>query len=100
MKASGFMPEALFAFFANQDRHIRIARILLLRPPALLLDEPTSSLDEGTAERILERIVRSASRSGQSIVMIGHSPAAIRRLGDYRVTIEAGKVTEDAEVRR
>lgn len=84
----------------GEKQRLAIARILLLRPPVLLLDEPTSSLDEGTAERILARIVGSASKSGQSIVMISHSPAVIRRFGDYRVTIEAGKVTEDAEVRR
>jgi len=53
-------------------RRVIIARALVHEPKALLLDEPTSSLDfRATGE--LREILRKVARAGTSIIMVTHN---------------------------
>ncbi|GGO02261.1 ABC transporter ATP-binding protein [Saccharibacillus kuerlensis] len=82
----------------GEQQRLAIARILLLDPSVLLLDEPTSSLDEGTAERIMRNIINEAEKKGRTIIMISHSPDMIRRFGDHLITIDHGRIVGNGKV--
>ncbi|MEX0958668.1 MAG: peptidase domain-containing ABC transporter [Burkholderiales bacterium] len=61
----------------GQKQRIAIARALLKRPPILILDEATSSLDDDAANAIGETI--NALRGQVTILMIAHTlPASVR----------------------
>jgi ATP-binding cassette, subfamily B, bacterial HlyB/CyaB len=61
----------------GQKQRIAIARALLKRPPILILDEATSSLDDAAANAIGETI--NALRGQATILLIAHTlPASIR----------------------
>jgi ABC-type proline/glycine betaine transport system ATPase subunit len=47
----------------GQQQRVSIARALALRPEVLLMDEPTSSLDEAARDRI-EDLIRDLNRRG------------------------------------
>jgi ABC-type multidrug transport system fused ATPase/permease subunit len=59
--------------------------------PILLLDDPFSSVDSSTEERILERIVRL--REGRTSVLVSHRVSAVRA-ADRILVLEAGRVAE------
>lgn len=56
----------------GQAQRICLIRSLLLAPTALLMDEPTASLDAESARVVLEKAA-ALSRDGMTVVMISHS---------------------------
>jgi putative ABC transport system ATP-binding protein len=59
----------------GQAQRICLTRSLLLAPEAVLLDEPTASLDAHSARVVLDR-ARGLAESGVTVVMISHSETA------------------------
>ncbi len=68
-----------------------LARTLLTEPEVLLLDEPTSSLDE-EATGHLERSVRELVVGGVAAIWVSHDREQVRRMADHLVRLEAGEV--------
>ena len=56
----------------GQAQRVCLIRSLLLDPGAVLLDEPTASLDAESARVVLDRTA-TLSRTGVTVVMISHS---------------------------
>ncbi len=68
-----------------QAQLVAIARALAMRARILLLDEPTSSLTEDAAARLLD-LVRELKAAGTGIVYVSHKMKEIFRIAD-RVTV-------------
>jgi ATP-binding cassette subfamily B protein len=75
----------------GQKQRVTLARALVRDTPILLLDDPFSSVDSSTEERILERIVRL--REGRTSVLVSHRVSAVRA-ADRILVLEAGRVAE------
>lgn len=56
----------------GQAQRVCLIRSLLLSPRALLLDEPTASLDAGSACVVLDK-ARELAGEGMTVIMISHS---------------------------
>jgi ABC-type proline/glycine betaine transport system ATPase subunit len=77
----------------GEQQRVMLARALALDPRVLLLDEPTSALDQ-TARDAVESTLRDLrSRTSISIVVVTHDMEQARRLADFVVRIENGRVT-------
>lgn len=82
------------ALSGGQRQRVAIARALLMRPPVLLCDEPTGSLDLETGASILSLFESLHREGGFTIVLVTHeerATAIARRV----VRIEDGRVVED-----
>ncbi|MBE3577675.1 MAG: ATP-binding cassette domain-containing protein, partial [Limnochordales bacterium] len=81
--------DAYRALSAGQRQRLAIARALLRRPRLLLVDEPTSSIDQESKEALMRTLVQ---RKGQStIVLVTHDPDLVR-IADWVVVLDSGKV--------
>ncbi|OLF52215.1 type I secretion system permease/ATPase [Pseudomonas chlororaphis] len=76
----------------GQKQSLLLARLLLRQPNVLLLDEPTSSLDEGTERLFLENLGLWAQ--GKTLIIATHRPALLE-LVDRIVVVDEGKVVLD-----
>lgn len=56
----------------SQKRMILIARAMIKQPPLLILDEPTSSLDDIGAERVIALIKRIVNQSNTALIYVSH----------------------------
>jgi len=74
----------------NQQR-VNIAIGLLCEPPALLLDEPSSSLDPRQRERLWEFIGRLAGR-GTTVVFSTHNVAEVERYASRVLVLVDGEL--------
>jgi ABC-type phosphate transport system ATPase subunit len=87
-----FLERAANTLSGGESQRVCLARTLLMRPEALVADEPTASLDEDSA-RTLEELARGLSRDGVPILWVTHDPAQADRIADHRVTLDQGRVS-------
>ncbi|MCA3551273.1 MAG: phosphonate C-P lyase system protein PhnL [Rhodobacter sp.] len=73
-------------FSGGEQQRVNIARGFVHPYPALLLDEPTASLDPVNREVVLA-LVEEAKAAGAAIVVIFHDAAARERLCDRSVDV-------------
>lgn len=71
---------------------VTIARALVGDPAALLMDEPTSMMDQATERALLGRLM--VARAGKTTVIVTHRPAVLAVVQRI-VVIENGRVVAD-----
>ncbi|MBB6097129.1 putative ABC transport system ATP-binding protein [Deinobacterium chartae] len=88
----------------GQRQRVAIARAIIGDPLVLLADEPTGNLDSRTGREVLEIFRRGVDRSGWTVVMVTHDPAAALsadRIVFLRDGLRAGEVrSSDPQARR
>jgi iron complex transport system ATP-binding protein len=75
-------------------QRVRIARALAQQPRALVLDEPTASLDIRHEMAILELLRKSAS-DGMTIVLVTHGLDLAARFADRVLLLDGGRVAAE-----
>jgi putative ABC transport system ATP-binding protein len=68
-----------------------LARTLATRPEALLMDEPTASLDDDAAQG-LERLIRAQADDDVPVLLVSHDRGQVERLADATLELVAGRV--------
>jgi alpha-D-ribose 1-methylphosphonate 5-triphosphate synthase subunit PhnL len=86
------LPERLWdvppaTFSGGERQRVNLARGLVHRPRLLMLDEPTASLDQRSAELVVAAI-HAAKRDGVAVLAIFHDPALVAALADTVVTLK------------
>ncbi|MBZ0106583.1 MAG: type I secretion system permease/ATPase [Sulfuricella denitrificans] len=76
----------------GQRQGVAIARAVLLEPPILVLDEPTSSMDYTSESHFKERIRRFAKH--KTVVVVTHRTSLLE-LADRILVIDDGRVVAD-----
>ena len=73
----------------GQSQRIALARAFLGAPPVLLLDEPTSNLDNDAEREVAKALQDMARRS--TVLVVTHSPALLAACGTLLV-LDSGRV--------
>lgn len=76
----------------GQRQCVAIARALLMSPPILLLDEPTSSMDF-TSEEEFKRRFRMAAE-GKTVIIVTHRNSLLE-MADRLVVVDDGRIVAD-----
>ena len=82
-----------FRLSGGQQQLLCLARALAVNPEVLLLDEPTSSLDPTTTEKI-EQLIRSLANR-LTVIMVTHDLAQAARIGDRTALFFDGRLIEE-----
>ena len=74
----------------GEKQKLSLARCLCQDPRLLLLDEPTSSLDPGSREELMEMLTGLNERRGITVVMVSHDAHVLAQAGWRIERMEAG----------
>lgn len=80
------------ALSGGQRQSIAIARALLLDPPILVFDEPTSAMDNGAESRFMQRIARELP--GKTLLLVTHR-ASLLALVERLIVMDNGRIVAD-----
>jgi ATP-binding cassette subfamily B protein/ATP-binding cassette subfamily C protein LapB len=76
----------------GQRQMVALARTVAANPRILLLDEPTTGIDQATEARIIERLMAFSAQ--RTLLVATHSPALLRRM-DRIIVIDGGRIVAD-----
>ncbi|MBP2079297.1 ABC transporter ATP-binding protein [Oceanobacillus polygoni] len=82
----------------GQQQRVSIARALVLKPPLILADEPTGSLDSETETELLQFIKELNQEMGITFLIITHDDE-VAAIGDRTITISDGCIVEGVKSR-
>lgn len=85
----------LSAMSSGEQRRAMIGRALVHDPEALVLDEPTNSLDPG-AVREFRALMRKLARAGRSLLLVTHHIADIIPEIERVVLLKDGRIEADS----
>jgi cell division transport system ATP-binding protein len=75
----------------GEQQRIAVARAIVGDPKIILADEPTGSLDEASAEVILD-LLRGVHIRGATVIIATHDKALMRRTGGHVLNLQQGKL--------
>ena len=92
----------------GQQKLLELARVLMLDPKVIMLDEPAAGVNPALQERIMDHI-RELNEEGTSFVVVEHDMSVIRSIVDTVSVFDQGaliaegtfdEVRQDKQVRQ
>ena len=83
----------------GEKQRVSIARAIAGRPPLILADEPTSSLDARSGHHVVELLRELATQRGHTVIVVTHDNR-IFPLADRLVHIDDGRLVDDPETEK
>jgi putative ABC transport system ATP-binding protein len=75
----------------GEQQRVALARAFVMKPPLLLADEPTGSLDPATGERVMDLMLQLNAEQGTTLILVTHDPALAARCA-RTLRLEAGRL--------
>ncbi len=89
---SGLRERAPHTLSGGQKQRVAIAATLALGTGIVVLDEPSSELDEEGTQRLF-RILQKLKAEGKTVLVVEHKLDALFSLADRMVFLEGGRIT-------
>ncbi|KTS13068.1 ABC transporter ATP-binding protein [Microbacterium testaceum] len=103
MEVVGVPAERLEAFphelSGGMRQRVMIAMALLLDPPIMIMDEPTTALDVVVQRDILREVTRLRDELGFAVIFITHDLPLLLEVSDRIAVMRAGEIVELAPTR-
>ncbi len=77
----------------GEQQRVALARAFVSRPPLLLADEPTGSLDAKTGAAVIDLMFELNKERGSTLVLVTHDPQ-IAALCGRRIELSAGRLRD------
>jgi peptide/nickel transport system ATP-binding protein len=90
----GFLRRYPHQLSGGQQQRLAIAMAAILRPQAIVMDEPTTGLDVTTQAHILRTVRDLCEKHQAAMVYVSHDLAVIGKIADRVLVLYAGRAVE------
>jgi UDP-glucose/iron transport system ATP-binding protein len=98
VKDLGFPAEAkawpITRLSTGERLRLALIRALMVRPKALLLDEPTAALDPASVAAV-ESLITARVRAGLAVLWVTHDAEQVGRIAHRLLVVKGGEVREE-----
>jgi len=94
----GYQEKIPFALTKGERQRVAVASVLAVRPPVIVLDEPTTGLDYCHQRNIME-LLKKLNQQGHTIIIITHSMWVAAEYANRTVVLKEGSVHSDGLTR-
>lgn len=78
----------------GEKQRLSLLRVMLMDPDVLLLDEPSSALDDELELKIIALVKRYVLEKKKSLIMVTHSRSIAAEFTEYSIIIEDGMIRQ------
>jgi putative ABC transport system ATP-binding protein len=78
----------------GEQQRAMLGRALAQQPAVLLLDEPTAALDHAARDAVEAALFELRRELEISVILVSHDPEQARRLSDWVLRLEAGRLRD------
>jgi energy-coupling factor transport system ATP-binding protein len=78
----------------GERQRLAIACVIAMKPPVIVLDEPTTGLD-GNEARLVMEILKKLQQAGHTIIVITHNREIAEYCADRVILMENGRIISD-----
>ena len=79
----------------GEQQRVALARVLVRRPRAVLLDEPFSGLDAHLKGEVREALLGALRAAGAAVLVVTHDADEALRMADHLVLMDEGHIIQD-----
>jgi len=76
----------------GEAQRLALVRLIYKNPKLILLDEPSSSLDQQTENTIIEYVVKYIKENNKTLIIVTHSDNIAQKYSDFTYRIKEGKL--------
>ncbi len=78
----------------GQRQRVAIAMAVVLAPPLLIADEPTTALDAGAQAQVLALLQELARNHHMGLILVSHDLAVVAQVTDQMAVMQQGEIVE------
>lgn len=94
----GYEQKVPFALSKGERQRVAVASVLAIQPQVLVLDEPTTGLDDGHQRAMME-MLRNLNKRSHTIIIITHSMEMAEEYAGRTVILKDGSILLDGPTR-
>lgn len=84
----------------GEKQRVALGRVMLMDPKILLLDEPSSALDEKTEKNIIKEVTDYVKTKNKTLIVVTHSKEIARDHADEIIEMAQGRIIDKKVVER
>jgi ABC-type Fe3+/spermidine/putrescine transport system ATPase subunit len=91
---SGLVERSVGNLSGGEKQRVALARSMICGPKAMLLDEPFSSVDRNTSEKLMIEFKRIQEETGQTVIHVTHNQEEAMMLADCVCVMNNGQIVQ------
>ncbi|MBN1615020.1 MAG: energy-coupling factor ABC transporter ATP-binding protein [Deltaproteobacteria bacterium] len=95
---AGYGERSPFLLSRGERQRVAVASVLAIKPPVIVLDEPTTGLDDRHQQDSLE-MLRNLNRQGHTIIIITHAMAVAEAFASRTIVMKEGRLLANGPTR-
>jgi peptide/nickel transport system ATP-binding protein len=96
----GALDRLPYELSGGQRQRVAIAMAVVLEPPLLIADEPTTALDVGTQAQVLRLLQELARTRNMGLILVTHDLAVVAQVTDRVAVMHEGEIVEQGPTRQ